>query len=69
MPVTAIAEHAQVNYDVVVVAVLERPAGTTKLLRACGVPDAKVLMLRPDWPSPGANGRSDVNGGAASDAK
>ena len=60
MPVTAIAEHAHVNYDVVVVAVLERPAGTTKLLRACGVPDAKVLMLRPDWPGPSANGGSEA---------
>ena len=39
-------------YDVIIVAVLERPAGTTKLLQRCGVPDEKILMLRPDWPSP-----------------
>jgi DNA-binding MarR family transcriptional regulator len=51
-PVHAIADHAQVTYDVLIVAVLERPAGTTKLLRQCGVPETKVLMLRPDWPVP-----------------
>jgi DNA-binding MarR family transcriptional regulator len=56
--VLPIVEHGTVSYDVLVVAVLERPAGTAKLLRQCGVPDEKVLMLRPDWPAakPGANG-------------
>jgi DNA-binding MarR family transcriptional regulator len=49
-PVQAIADHASVSYDVIVVAVLERPAGTAKLLQRCGVPAEKVLMLRPDWP-------------------
>jgi DNA-binding Lrp family transcriptional regulator len=49
MPVRRIADHAGVTFDVLVVAVLERPAGTVKLLRAAGVPDDKVLMLRPDW--------------------
>src|SRR5262249_35284870 len=49
MPVRGIADHASVTFDVLVVAVLERPAGTVKLLRAAGVPDDKVLMLRPDW--------------------
>lgn len=49
-PVKTIAEHSTVAYDVLIVAVLERPAGTAKLLRQCGVPDEKVLMLRPDWP-------------------
>lgn len=48
-PVQAIEDHAQVNYDVLIVAVLERPAGTAKVLRRCGVPDDKVLMLRPDF--------------------
>jgi hypothetical protein len=52
--VLPIVEHSTVTYDVLVVAVLERPAGTAKLLRQCGVPDEKVLMLRPDWPSPAA---------------
>jgi DNA-binding MarR family transcriptional regulator len=52
VPVKVIADHNSVAYDVLIVAVLERPAGTTKLLRQFGVPDDKVLMLRPDWPSP-----------------
>jgi DNA-binding MarR family transcriptional regulator len=58
VPVLPIVEHATVSYDVLVVAVLERPAGTAKLLRQCGVADEKVLMLRPDWPAAksGANG-------------
>ena len=47
-PVRAIAEHTTVTYDVLIVAVLERPAGTMKLLRENGVPDAKMLMLRSD---------------------
>ncbi|HEY7187321.1 MAG TPA: winged helix-turn-helix transcriptional regulator [Vicinamibacterales bacterium] len=45
-PVLAIGEHASVTYDVLIVAVLERPAGTIKLLRENGVPEAKMLMLR-----------------------
>jgi len=60
--VLPIVEHATVTYDVLVVAVLERPAGTAKLLRQCGVPDEKVLMLRPDWPSPAA---ASANGAPA----
>ena len=44
-----LTRHADVTYDVIVVAVLERPAGTMKLLRQHGVPESKVLMLRPDW--------------------
>ena len=48
-PVLPLTSHADVIYDVIVVAVLERPAGTMKLLRQHGVPDSKVLMLRPDW--------------------
>jgi DNA-binding Lrp family transcriptional regulator len=50
VPVLPITDHGTVTYDVLVVAVLERPAGTAKLLRQCGVADEKVLMLRPDWP-------------------
>jgi DNA-binding MarR family transcriptional regulator len=46
-PVRAIAEQESVAYDVLIVAVLERPAGTVKLLRRTGVPDAKILMLQP----------------------
>jgi DNA-binding MarR family transcriptional regulator len=51
-PVQALASHGEVPYDVLIVAVLERPAGTVKLLRQSGVPDGKVVMLRPDVPSP-----------------
>jgi DNA-binding MarR family transcriptional regulator len=47
LPVLAIGEHATVAYDVLVVAVLERPAGTAKLLRQSGVPAEKLLMLQP----------------------
>jgi DNA-binding MarR family transcriptional regulator len=49
LPVNAIADHGTVDYDVLVVAILERPAGTTKLLTQLGVPVHKILMLRPDW--------------------
>jgi DNA-binding MarR family transcriptional regulator len=54
VPVSLITDHSTVAYDVLIVAMLERPAGTVKLLRQCGVPDDKVLMLRPDWPAPSA---------------
>lgn len=57
LPVQAIADHASVAYDVLIIAVLERPAGTAKLLRRLGVPDDKVLMLRPDWPAPSASAK------------
>jgi DNA-binding MarR family transcriptional regulator len=49
-PVKSITDHSTIAYDVLIVAVLERPAGTAKLLRQLGVPEEKVLMLRPDWP-------------------
>ena len=51
-PVQPLAEHSTVAFDVLIVAVIERPAGTIKLMRQSGVPDAKVLMLRPDVASP-----------------
>ena len=57
-PVQTIADHAGVAYDVLVVAVLERPAGTAKLLRQLGVPEGKMLMLRPDWPATLASDKS-----------
>jgi len=47
LPVRAISDQANVDYDVLIVAVLERPAGTTRLLRQSGVPDDKILMLQP----------------------
>ena len=52
LPAQPIAEHDLVVYDVIIVSVLERPAGTAKLLAQSGVPGNKVLMLRPDWPAP-----------------
>jgi hypothetical protein len=46
-----------------VVALLERPAGTAKLLRAHGVPDHKMIVLRPDWQrTKGATPVSEVAG-------
>jgi DNA-binding MarR family transcriptional regulator len=47
LPVRAIADQATVEYDVLIVAVLERPAGTARLLRVAGVPEKKILMLQP----------------------
>ena len=49
LPVHAITDHHNIVYDVLVVAVLERPAGTVKLLAQMGVAPDKILMLRPDW--------------------
>jgi DNA-binding MarR family transcriptional regulator len=49
LPVHAISDHHAVAYDVLVVSVLERPAGTVKLLAQLGVAPEKILMLRPDW--------------------
>lgn len=46
-PVRAITEHETVSYDVVVVAVLERPGGAARLLRQSGVPRDKIVMLQP----------------------
>lgn len=60
LPVRVIADHSSVAYDVLIVAVLERPAGTAKLLRQLGVPDDKVLMLRPDWPATMAGAKTAV---------
>jgi DNA-binding MarR family transcriptional regulator len=50
-PVMSVTQHTEVAYDVLVVAMLERPAGTVKLLTRAGVPPTKMLMLRPDWPA------------------
>ncbi len=63
LPITAITEHGAVGYDVLIVAMLERPAGTVKRLRQLGVPADKVLMLRPDWPPPKGPDPAHVAGG------
>ncbi|HEY6508081.1 MAG TPA: hypothetical protein VIY56_08700, partial [Vicinamibacterales bacterium] len=47
LPVRGIADHGDVAFDVLVVAQLERPGATRKLLRQSGVPGDKVLMLQP----------------------
>jgi DNA-binding MarR family transcriptional regulator len=60
-PVQPIEQQVDVVYDVLVVATLERPAGTAKRLRQAGVPDAKLLMLRPApvvAAAPGGNGQN-----------
>jgi DNA-binding MarR family transcriptional regulator len=46
-PIQPIENQSLVTYDVLVVAVLERPAGTAKRLREAGVPADKLLMLQP----------------------
>ena len=52
LPVRSIGDHAHEDYDILIVAVLERPAGTAKLLRQSGVPDDKVITLQPGAPPP-----------------
>jgi DNA-binding MarR family transcriptional regulator len=47
LPVRSITDQGDVPYDVLIVAVLERPAGTARLLRQSGVPEEKILMLQP----------------------
>jgi DNA-binding MarR family transcriptional regulator len=49
LPVRVIADHAAVPYDVLIVAALERPAGTLKRLGQLGVATERIVMLRPDW--------------------
>ena len=46
LPVRSIGEQDQVAYDVLIVAVLERPAANLKRLKEAGVPPDKVLMLQ-----------------------
>lgn len=46
MPVHPIAGHDPHAYDILVVAVIERPAATKKRLLAAGVPPDKMLMLQ-----------------------
>jgi DNA-binding MarR family transcriptional regulator len=57
-PVQGIVDHATVAYDVLVIAVLERPAGTTKILARAGVAPSQIVMLRPDWTAPAAAGQA-----------
>jgi DNA-binding Lrp family transcriptional regulator len=58
LPVQRIDAHRDVTYDVLVVAVLARPAATRKRLAALGVPPEKMLMLQaPVAPAPAADRR------------
>jgi DNA-binding MarR family transcriptional regulator len=45
--VQRVTDHAEVRYDVLIVAVLERPAAVVRRLKQFGVPEAKLLMLDP----------------------
>jgi DNA-binding MarR family transcriptional regulator len=65
LPVQRITGHDTGAYDVLVVAVLERPSGTAKLLRDVGIPEEKVLMLRPDWPAPNGSTPPPTNAASA----
>jgi DNA-binding Lrp family transcriptional regulator len=60
-PIRPIADHAQVSYDMLIVATLERPAGTNKFLRKAGVPPEKILMLQP-VPAPTVTGAGGAVG-------
>ena len=46
-PVRPVREHGDVDYDVLIVAALDRPAGTVKRLTTAGIPRDKLLMLHP----------------------
>ena len=48
MDVRPLADHDAVQSDVLIVAVLEKPAAARKRLLAAGVPAEKLLMLRSD---------------------
>lgn len=47
LPVLDIRQHEQVTYDVMVLAVLEKPAKERKRVLGCGVPADKLLVLQP----------------------
>jgi len=53
LPVRPVGCHHEVAYDVLVIALLERPAATRKRLGALGVPVDKLLMLQAP-PAPAA---------------
>jgi len=64
LPVRPIADQGQVAYDVLIVAILERPAANLKRLREAGVPPEKLLMLQPSSASPApSNGTGAAAGG------
>jgi glutamate dehydrogenase/leucine dehydrogenase len=46
LPIVPLAEHRQTAFDVLIVAVLEKPAAARKRLLAAGIPAGKLLMLQ-----------------------
>ena len=46
LPIVPLAEHRQTAFDVLIVAVLEKPAAARKRLLAAGIPAEKLLMLQ-----------------------
>ena len=51
LPVHAIADHETHAYDVLIVAVFEKPGAARKRLLSAGVPQCKLLMLEATVPS------------------
>ncbi|MGH9347985.1 MAG: winged helix-turn-helix transcriptional regulator [Vicinamibacterales bacterium] len=54
VPVRPIEDHGSVGYDVLIVAVLERPAATRKRLLSAGVAADKIVLLRRERSKNGA---------------
>jgi hypothetical protein len=46
LPIVPLAEHRQTAFDLLIVAVLEKPAAARKRLLAAGIPAEKLLMLQ-----------------------
>ena len=56
LPVQLVDELDEMSYDILIVAVLEKPAAARKRLIAAGVPAAKLMLLRmPTTPQPAAH--------------
>ena len=50
--VRPIVDHGEVGFDILIVAVLERPTGRLKRLKNAGVPYEKLLLLQSDPAAP-----------------
>jgi len=46
LPIVPLADHRQTAFDLLIVAVLEKPAAARKRLLAAGIPAEKLLMLQ-----------------------
>lgn len=60
MPVRAVADHADVPFDLLIVATMESPDGPVAELRRLGVPRRKLLTLQPET---GSGARRSAPGG------